>query len=193
MSHRVKIINNCVSSFDTKVSIALMKNLEKTGKLINFRDNPEVLIASPADMQAHKIIKKYSDIAKKYHKELNGFVPEIFTTEAYLSLWLPGTDAGLHIDSHPGSEHIMYSTVVYLNDDYDGGEIYFPNQSLEIKPSAGDMVLFPSGGHEYFHGVRPVISGKRYTIAMWHTMHQEYCPFDAPDKLSPLSRGPHPS
>lgn len=191
MNHRIKVINEAVSKFDMTFSISLLDRLNKNNSLIKFRDNTDVLIAPPNNLESNKIIKKYSEMAKKIHSKENGFIKPIYTTEAYLSLWTPGTMAGIHSDSND-AEHIIYSTVVYLNDDYSGGEIYFPNQGVEIKPKAGDMILFPSGGHEYFHGVNPITSGKRYTIALWHTMHKEYAPFDEPSSLSPLHRGPHP-
>jgi hypothetical protein len=191
MSHRIKIVENVVSNFDIKFSISLINKLENNGSLINFRDNPSVLIVPENNLESSRLIKKYSEVAKNFHIKDNGFMKPIYTTEAYLSLWNAGTEAGVHSDSNL-AEYIMYSTVVYLNDNYDGGEIYFPNQDVEIKPPAGSMVLFPSGGHEYFHGVKPVISGRRYTIAMWHTMHKDYSPFDEPEFLNPLHRGSHP-
>lgn len=169
----------------------MLNSMYKNNQLIRFRDNPEVLIAPTNIGEVDKIVRKYSEDAKKIHIEDNGFIKPIYTTEAYLSMWVPGTKAGVHSDSND-VEYVMYSTVVYLNDDYEGGEIYFPNQGVTIKPKAGSMVLFPSGGHEYFHGVEPIKHGNRYTIAMWHTMHEDYSIFDAPDKLNPLCREPHP-
>lgn len=191
MSHRIKVLNGIASKFDSQVAITLMKRMEKNNSLIRFRDNQDVLIVPPNNSESNKLINKYSKIAKQKHIEESGFVKPIYTSEAYLSLWNKDTEAGVHTDSNT-TEWIIFSTVVYLNDDYQGGEIYFPNHGVEIRPRAGDMIIFPSGGHEYFHGVKPITSGKRYTIAMWHTMHQDYAPFDEPDKLNPLCRGPHP-
>lgn len=191
MSHRIEILNNVASKFDCQVAISLVNKLEKNNSLVRFRDNPDVLIVSPSNAESNKIIKKYSKIAKDFHAEKNGFISPIYTSEAYLSLWNIGTQAGIHTDSN-NTEWIIFSTVLYLNDNYEGGEIYFPNQGVELKPKSGDMIIFPSGGHEYFHGVKPIISGKRYTIAMWHTMHRDYAPFDEPDQLNHLCRGPHP-
>jgi predicted 2-oxoglutarate/Fe(II)-dependent dioxygenase YbiX len=59
------------------------------------------------------------------------------------------------------------SVVVYLNDDYEGGEIYFRNQGLTIKPAKNSMVMFPSTG-DYLHEARPIISGTKYVfISFW--------------------------
>jgi predicted 2-oxoglutarate/Fe(II)-dependent dioxygenase YbiX len=58
------------------------------------------------------------------------------------------------------------SVVYFLNDDFSGGELYFPVLDLTIQPEAGTLVCFPSD-HNYIHGVRPVISGHRYTAVTW--------------------------
>lgn len=59
------------------------------------------------------------------------------------------------------------ASVIYINDDYEGGEIYFPIQDIKIKPSAGDLAFFP-GDKNYLHGVTKILSGTRYTIpAFW--------------------------
>jgi len=58
------------------------------------------------------------------------------------------------------------SIVYFLNDDFAGGELVFPQLDLTIKPAAGTLVCFPSD-HNYIHGVQPVTSGHRYTLVTW--------------------------
>ncbi|MBL8271205.1 prolyl hydroxylase family protein [Steroidobacter sp.] len=58
------------------------------------------------------------------------------------------------------------SVVYFINDDFAGGELFFPALDLVIEPEAGTLVCFPSD-HNYIHGVRPVTSGHRYTIVTW--------------------------
>jgi predicted 2-oxoglutarate/Fe(II)-dependent dioxygenase YbiX len=58
------------------------------------------------------------------------------------------------------------SVVYFLNDDFAGGELFFPVLDLVIKPAAGTLVCFPSD-HNYIHGVRPVTAGHRYTVVTW--------------------------
>jgi predicted 2-oxoglutarate/Fe(II)-dependent dioxygenase YbiX len=58
------------------------------------------------------------------------------------------------------------SVVYFLNDDFSGGELFFPQLDLLIKPEAGTLVCFPSD-HNYIHGVNPVTSGHRYTVVTW--------------------------
>lgn len=58
------------------------------------------------------------------------------------------------------------SAVYFLNDDFAGGELFFPLLDLVIPPQAGTLVCFPSD-HNYIHGVKPVTSGHRYTVVTW--------------------------
>jgi predicted 2-oxoglutarate/Fe(II)-dependent dioxygenase YbiX len=55
--------------------------------------------------------------------------------------------------------------VLYVNDNYEGGEIYFPRFDLEVKPEAGDLVIFPST-YIYEHASKPIISGTKYAIVI---------------------------
>jgi hypothetical protein len=71
----------------------------------------------------------------------------------------------LHIDD-AGATFRRASTVFYLNDNYEGGEIEFPSFDVKYKPQAGDFIMFPSS-YAYRHKVNPVISGTRYAIASW--------------------------
>lgn len=59
--------------------------------------------------------------------------------------------------------------IFYINDNYEGGEIYFPNQNLEFKPKAGSGYIFP-GDMNYIHGVREIKSGTRYTLPVFWTI-----------------------
>ena len=61
----------------------------------------------------------------------------------------------------------VLSTVGYLNDDYVGGEIYFPYVDIKIKPKAGSVIFFPSN-FIYVHEVMPVTEGIRYAIPQWY-------------------------
>lgn len=58
------------------------------------------------------------------------------------------------------------SVVYFLNNDFAGGQLFFPDLDLSIAPAAGTLVCFPSD-HNFIHGVRSVTSGHRYTIVTW--------------------------
>jgi predicted 2-oxoglutarate/Fe(II)-dependent dioxygenase YbiX len=58
------------------------------------------------------------------------------------------------------------SAVIYLNDDYAGGEIEFPNFKVKIKPEKGMLILFPSN-YAYRHIAHPVLEGTKYSLVTW--------------------------
>lgn len=76
----------------------------------------------------------------------------------------PGTHFRIHADHGPGYVATV-SVVAYLNDDYEGGEIFFPRFNLTLKPEAGDIVVFPST-FVYEHASLEMISGKKYAIVV---------------------------
>ena len=50
---------------------------------------------------------------------------------------------------------------MYLNDNYEGGEIEFPNQKVKIKPEAGSILIFPSM-NPYIHESKPTSKNEKY-------------------------------
>ena len=75
----------------------------------------------------------------------------------------PGEHFNEHLDNG-ATYSCAVSLVAYLNDDYEGGELYFRTWGLTIKPKAGDLYIFPSN-YMYPHQAMPVTSGTKYTIA----------------------------
>lgn len=72
-------------------------------------------------------------------------------------------------DAESRSSKLVITVTMYLNDDYEGGEIslYDPNSNsvYNYKPKAGDVTVFPSGMN-YYHGVLPFQGNNRYLIRM---------------------------
>ena len=61
------------------------------------------------------------------------------------------------------------SIIFFLNDEFEGGDLVFPELRIRIKPEPGMLVCFPSN-HHYLHGVEPVTKGHRYSIVTWATV-----------------------
>ena len=103
----------------------------------------------------------------------------IYPEYSNLVYWAPGMVLDAHADNFflhdPSAEHYTshrdYSSVIYLNDDYVGGETFFVD-NRDIKPKVGKMILFTSGKDDV-HGVREVISGDRFTMSLWFTKNKE--------------------
>jgi len=63
-----------------------------------------------------------------------------------------------------GNKNRDITCVVYLNNEYSGGEIYFPFFDLKYNPKACDIMLYPCD-FPYMHGVTEV-TGLRYAIVL---------------------------
>ena len=62
--------------------------------------------------------------------------------------------------------HYHISAIVYLNDNYHGGNIRFVDHDLSIKPKPGTLIIFP-GNKYYEHEVLEITDGNRYTVPIW--------------------------
>jgi hypothetical protein len=106
--------------------------------------------------------------------------------------YMAGTSMGAHFDQQEGDDRLKYSLVMYLNDDYEGGEISFtirdPNgvisgttpeadlslaskdsYTFAVKPKAGSVIIFPPSP-PYHHTAHLVKSGFKYMVPQ-HWIH----------------------
>lgn len=58
-------------------------------------------------------------------------------------------------------DKIVFGVVIYLNENFEGGELNYPDLNLKIQPRKGSLVIHKA---EYFHEVLPVLNGNRYCI-----------------------------
>ena len=92
----------------------------------------------------------------------------------------PGQHFMEHHD-HGFSYNCTVSLVGYVNDDYEGGELFFRLQNLKIKALAGDLYVFPSN-FMYPHQAMPVITGTKYSIVTMLDYSKKY---HTPDMYDP--------
>jgi len=71
-----------------------------------------------------------------------------------------------------------YTSMLYLNDDFEGGELYFPtHNNFTIKPKPGMLAIF-SGNIYNPHGVTQITSGTRYVNTAFWTRSQDFQKLD---------------
>jgi predicted 2-oxoglutarate/Fe(II)-dependent dioxygenase YbiX len=115
-----------------------------------------------------KLIDAFSAGARIY-KAQNPYVAVARTTGFQIFRYLSGHHFHTHVDAvagHPRYAARQLSAVLYLNDDYQGGHVIFPRQSIRLRPEAGDLLIWPSN-FCFPHSVEDVLSGRRYTITTW--------------------------
>ncbi len=85
--------------------------------------------------------------------------------KTHIAKFVPGNGMHEHFDSTRPND---IATLVYLNDDYVGGDIYFPEYDISFKPEPGDLLTFPDNP-KFIHGVKAITEGIRYTTPRWFT------------------------
>jgi hypothetical protein len=117
------------------------------------------------------------DIQRRITEQLSSFyelTAPLFTDSAHLIRLTEGMSLEPHaIRAHAdGSPHTTphreFASVIYLNDDCQGGDVYFPRLDLVVKPGSGMLLAF-SGGWHHEHGVTEVSRGDQLTMACFHT------------------------
>jgi len=178
---------------DSATNIVVIKDFINQEDLINIQDFCSTLTSFkniPNDNWDNRVCDnsilrqvspKINEILKKYQSNHKKIIEDFFSVQLRdnvpsVVIWREGDGQTPHADKeqidgspNPYPENDIAS-LFYLNDDYEGGEIYFPMQNLQIKPSAGSAVFFP-GDRFYQHGVTAVKTGKRFTCpAFWNVV-----------------------
>jgi hypothetical protein len=137
------------------------------------------------ERQNPEIPKIIMEMVERLKKEVDAFFSvDAHPTSPAMVRWLPGqlqmphADKELHEGENRGKPNDFpyydIAGLFYINDDYEGGELYFPNQDIKFKPKAGAAYFFP-GDMNYIHGVSKIESGIRYTVPFFWTIlaHKE--------------------
>lgn len=74
----------------------------------------------------------------------------------------PGTTMAYHEDSVHRAYGGGFTVILYLNDNYVGGELFFKDHNIKFKPSKGSVLVFP--GNE-MHEILLLEEGERYMIS----------------------------
>jgi hypothetical protein len=127
-------------------------------------------------------IKENKNLIKKIKNKITSnqnCSGDIYLETLQLVSWKVGDEQDPHADSEnaDGSLHPYpwrnFSSIVYLNDSFLGGQTYFLNQNIYIQPKVGTLVCFP-GTVEFLHGVEKILKGNRYTIILFWTYDKEH-------------------
>jgi predicted 2-oxoglutarate/Fe(II)-dependent dioxygenase YbiX len=122
-----------------------------------------------ADSRIQKLMLDTNRAIGQIVQSLTVGTPPMYPDTIQIVRWYKGFELTPHADAeNPGEDDHPFpwrdfASVLYLNDDYVGGEIHWPHKGMEIKPRPGMLAIFP-GTYEFLHGVREVTEGVRYTL-----------------------------
>lgn len=104
----------------------------------------------------HDYISSRGGLAIEHKNNADLGVPVLIVSKL-----LPGIPMPTHMDVTDAESEDFIATL-YLNDDYENGEIFFEDKSFSYKPLSGDMVFFRSAEP---HGVSSAYLKDRYSLA----------------------------
>ena len=167
MLNKYKVIKNVLNKDQIE---SILKKIKDNGCLEPHDfENFEGIKIDYNLIDVDRAVENVINEAEKYFLE-NFSIPnrQMILTRSYGTIMHPGAMLVPHKDLYnSGRLHdFSYGDAlvcnVYLSDNFEGGELVFPELGIEIKPEAGDVVLFP--GYLIEHGVNEVKSGSRITL-----------------------------
>lgn len=166
MSNLVKHISGFMNMIDAaKVYLYAQKNDDKFFEYGN-NEKEFTYHADFFDLDVKNILDEYGLKVWRFVSEnYDGNFVKYDNSKTHLARFSEGYGMHEHFDSTKPND---IATLIYINDNYDGGEIYFPELEINIKPNAGDLVCFPDTP-DFVHGVKAITSGIRYTCPRWVT------------------------
>ncbi len=113
---------------------------------------------------------------QKIKEEYNLDLP-VYSDTLQIVRWFPDMEQPPHADDMSNTDiqgfaHRAYGSIIYLNDNYEGGHTYYPTQNFDIKPECGSLAIHP-GDPDHLHGVTKIKGAMRYTIASFWTHSKE--------------------
>jgi hypothetical protein len=128
---------------------------------------------APFDLHTRGEMPKHIlDIFSKYSKGFYDIIESITPSEYmppmfskhYIARYNPGTETGPQFDkSKPEG---TYKSFIFWNNDFEGGELFFPGISKMFKPEPGDLVFFIES-EENRCSITKIISGPLYLSEAW--------------------------
>lgn len=149
------------------------------------QENPEVRRSRsvPPEQFPDELIRLFDENVKQAWRHfsfcgqpLAGSIQYLIYSGEESGFFVPHFDQGISLNGNLwlNTPERDITLLYYLNDDYTGGELRFPNiwdkrknQPFTYTPKAGDLIAFPP--HEYYlHEVLPVTSGTRFVMTRWY-------------------------
>lgn len=135
---------------------------QQKNMLIANEDNNHLIGSELMFSVLERYTQKIAEILNK-EKIIEG---DIFGMPPTLFKYSRGYSLLAHMDTRY-SKWITHASVIYFNDDYSGGELGFPLLGIDIRPKAGELIIFSQEADEYLHEIKIIKEGNRYSSATW--------------------------
>tara|TARA_B100000085_G_C18279285_1_gene405544 strand:- start:58 stop:555 length:498 start_codon:yes stop_codon:yes gene_type:complete len=164
MVHEVSVIDNFLTDDECDFLINYFK---KSSDHSSYESTSTIELKNTSifDFKKSYIRFKYTYRIKKKFKLKKCYDQLVFWPVS--SFKLSHIDTDYILSKNKKSVSVDWTSVCYLNDDYEGGETII--EKNKIKPKKGRLVVFPS--KKLYHGVLPVKKSPRFTFISWWRNH----------------------
>ena len=180
-AYKVLSEEQCNFIINTFEEVNQWENAWVVGDVPDYRKTLVTYITQLSRAHSSAIMKAHNDVAYAYVKALEE-VKRQYTYGGEQSHMDYCCDEGFQLFKYPEGyyykEHVDHgianeemqkrqiTTVLYLNDNYVGGEITFPRQGISYKPEIGEVVVFPSN-YTHPHIAEEIKEGTKYSCVTW--------------------------
>lgn len=143
-------------------------NWENAGH--KFWDNRVININNVTDPTVYNLLLETRQKIESTIIESYKIQQKIYCDIFQIIRWNDGMEQPVHADAcnQDGSSNGLtwrkFGSILYLNDDFDGGKTYYPKHNIEITPKVGTLAVH-LGDLNHSHGVTKVVGNTRYTLA----------------------------
>lgn len=171
------IIENFISEEDCKHFLNIVLNNSTADPKPNFRGmgffDEKTLAAGhyPIHQDPDKKLVLLVEKIRDYYETTYEMYGEFVFSRIFGNVMDEGAVLASHRDEDPGPDGEFdgkkrsHVCSVLLNDDYEGGELLFDDQGVQLKPKPGSLVLFP--GYYVSHGVNEITKGSRVNLLVF--------------------------
>ena len=168
--------NSIIKKNASKIITYINNNLIDFGELgSNYWQGRQIYINQIKDEKIINIIKNGKDYMISEFIKRSNIEKPLYIDSLHIVRWTEGYELRPHADAvEPnGNQHPFpwrdFGTVTFLNEDFEGGVLYYPNKNnLQVQAKTGYSAIH-TGGLDCLHGVTKITKGVRYTIASFLT------------------------
>ena len=164
-----KVFKNFIDEDDCIKAIEYLNKKQEENKLLSSEADSRLFEWNPKSKESLHLIKKYSKkILDVYDLEY-----DLYPHIVILVKYEPGSFVPLHTDiMDEKCIEDKLSLVLYFNDDYVGGDIYFPKLGKQNHPERGTALSYESDNPNFDHGTNKVEKGSKYILAFCFTKNK---------------------
>ena len=157
LSQKIIVLDNVLSDTECLDAIKAFNfaRVRRSPDIETYRDTMLLQVNQNSDVLV--------SLSQKIRNAISFLASDIDIDWCQVVEWTKNSYQEYHKDT--ASVDTVFTSITYLNDDYDGGETSILHD-MNIVPKKGRTVYFD--GNHYVHGVNRVKNGIRYTFPIWY-------------------------